>query len=187
MIFKKTIYLLLFFAGILAIQQSLPMENSVLADFQAQDYEQTRDLPAIEEIFKHDWNRLEASRPFDPTLAEQCFEAWPHGGTTIKFRKVLRHKDTTIGFATYYFQDDPENPGKKRGNFEVGGIAPEYRHKGIATHFLAQAIQDLKNMGAEHITLAVKKDNAIAQALYRKLGFEIAQEGKIGYRLIKKI
>lgn len=123
--------------------------------------------------------------PYDPSFAQKCMQPWAQSNG-YKELKVLRHNDKTIGWATIFFQDDPDSPGKKMGGFETGGIAPEYRHKGLAKHFLAYAIQDLKNRGAIRINLGVKKDNLIAFDLYKKLGFEIIQEGKFGYRLVKR-
>ncbi|CAN5144567.1 hypothetical protein BH09DEP1_BH09DEP1_1440 [soil metagenome] len=189
MVYKRLFHSALIATGILACAPALSMEGNLIEQIQAVDYEESRDLAAIEAIFKSDWNTLEASRPFDPTLAQQCLEPWPHGGTTLKLRKVLRLDNQTIGFVTYYFQDDPETPGQKMGGFEVGGIASEYRKKGLATHFLAKAIEDLKNRGAKRVNLAVKKDNLVAQTLYNRLGFEITGEQfkGIAFSLRKKI
>ena len=172
MVFKQLLHSAVLAVALLAGNATLAMEsNNLTEQVQTADYEESRDLAAIEAIFESDWNRLEASRPYDPTLAKQCLEPWPIGAHRIKWMKVLRHHDKTIGFITYLF-----TPATKQADCEVGGIAPEYRKKGLAKHFLGLVIEDLKNRGASHVNLFVKKDNQIARGLYAKLGFEIVEE-----------
>lgn len=185
MIFKNTLYLLLLSLGVLAGQKAFSMETPLLPELKVEDYVETRDLSDIDAIFRSDWNKLEASRSYNNNLVVELFEAWPHAGATTKYRKVLRHKDKTIGFIIYYHNSD-----NKRGYCEVGGIAPEYRRQGLAKHFLGKVIEQLKENGATHIEIFCKKDNQISKGLYDKLGFEMISDKEfkgIAYLLRKNI
>lgn len=149
-------------------QRILSMEqNSLAQEMEIASYDQSRDHSDITDIFRSDWHRLEVNRPFNENIVTELFEPWPHGGQTSKLMKVVRHNRKTIGFITYYYNAD-----NKRGYCEVGGIAPEYRRKGLANQFFPQIIQDLKERGADKIEIYVKKDNAPSRALYNKYGFE---------------
>lgn len=183
MVFKRLFYSLALFSA--ACFQIGAMEDPFIKQVQVLDYEESRDLPAIEAIFQSNWDQLVMNKPYDPTFAQQCMQPWAQSNG-YKELKVLRYNDKTIGWATVFFQDDPDSPGKKMGGFETGGIASEYRKKGLAKYFLGKAIEDLRTRGAIRINLGVKKTNLIAFDLYQKLGFEIIEEGKIGYRLVKR-
>ncbi len=50
-------------------------------------------------------------------------------------------------------------------------VCKEYRRKGIARDLLITLLKDLKEIGADYITLAVKNDNEPAINLYRTIGF----------------
>lgn len=53
-------------------------------------------------------------------------------------------------------------------------IAPEYRRQGIATRLVLAACSAYEQSYSDsYVTLDVRKDNAPALALYRKLGFEV--------------
>ena len=50
-------------------------------------------------------------------------------------------------------------------------VCEEYRRKGIGKYLLITLLKDLKEIGADFITLAVKNDNEPAISLYRAIGF----------------
>ena len=50
-------------------------------------------------------------------------------------------------------------------------VCKEYRRRGIAKNLLTTLLNDLKKIGADEITLAVKNDNEPAIRLYRSTGF----------------
>lgn len=52
-------------------------------------------------------------------------------------------------------------------------VHPAYRNQGIARKLLARALQDAIERGARLVTLEVRQHNLLAQALYRRFGFEI--------------
>ena len=66
--------------------------------------------------------------------------------------------------------------------FQIGGvyILPEYRGRGIAARMTALFLEDLLSQG-KGITLFVKKRNAPARAVYRKLGFMAISDYRINY------
>lgn len=139
-------------------------------------FNQERDIADISQIFKGDWQRLEANRPFNQDLINTLLEPWKGDSNISKWRMVLRHEGKTIAFVTYYYRT-----AEKWGSFEVGGIAPEYRGKGLASHYFPLIIKELKEKGANRILLYVKKDNEVALSLYKKFGFghpEDAFQGK---------
>ena len=51
-------------------------------------------------------------------------------------------------------------------------ILPEYRGKKLGNALLKKLMETAKNLGAVRMTLEVRVTNNVAQALYRKLGFE---------------
>lgn len=53
---------------------------------------------------------------------------------------------------------------------------PEYRRRGIARGIFEKVISLLKERGIETYTTETKRDNLIAQSMYRSLGFEIRNE-----------
>ena len=50
-------------------------------------------------------------------------------------------------------------------------IRPDVRRRGIAKRLLARAIEELRDQGAEYLTLNVNLDNDAARTVYRRLGF----------------
>lgn len=165
--------------------QSMQEANEIAIDhIETVAYEPSRDLHAVSEIFKRDWPHLFVGRPFDQAIVDRLMILKDTDPEAQKFLKVARLNQQTIGFATYYFFEK-----RKEGYLEVGALAPEYRSKGIAKHFFPKLLEELKQMGAEHYSIFVKKDNAVALSLYQKFGFEIIEETMNGssYRLGKKV
>lgn len=185
MIFSKnfTLFLSAFFI-LFCGQHVMAMENPLLKEVEVAELDHTRDMQDIIEIFRSDWHRLEASRPFDQKLIECLLEPWKGDSNITKWMKVLRHNQKTIGFVTYYYRTL-----EKQGSFEVGGLAPAYRGKGLAKYFFPLIIEELKKMGATEIALFVKKDNIPARSLYEKFGFGNPQDAFKGTAvyLTKKI
>lgn len=131
-------------------------------------YNQKRDWNEIVDIFKEAWSSLECNRPYNENLIEQLFEEYTQDPNITKLMKVMRYKDTTIGFITYYLREL-----EKQGSVEVMGIAKDHRRKYNGETLLNYAIDEMKNMGATHVLIHVKQDSEPALALYKKRGFEI--------------
>ena len=75
--------------------------------------------------------------------------------------------------------------GGMRVMFETADItnvacAPEYRRRGVGRAIMEEMICRAKELGVEILTLEVRESNSPAQALYRKLGFEVVGRRK-GY------
>lgn len=167
--FKNFFTVLCVFLGILgsqtgAMEQKDP--KNLIPELETVPFEQERDIADISQIFKGDWQRLEANRPFNQDLINVLLEPWKGDANISKWAMVLRHQGKTIAFVTYYYRT-----AEKWGSFEVGGIAPEYRGKGLAGYYFPLIIKELQEKGANKILLYVKKDNDVALSLYKKFGF----------------
>ena len=147
-------------------------------------YDQTRDLPAILEIFQKDWYWLIASKPeYSQEFVEYMFKnSTPNKDPRYMGKlitKVLYENDQLVGFTSYYMK-----------NFFIGIILfvvvkPEFRGKGYAQQLMKSAIEDLKQQGASLITLVTRTTNESAQKLYKRLGFTASydQDGFVYFEL----
>jgi len=77
-----------------------------------------------------------------------------------------------VGILAHYSND--RETRKAYGTFF--SIAPEYRGTGIAKVMMQLLIDTAKTSGMSVIEIKVVKDNARAQALYRKFGFLVVSE-----------
>jgi [ribosomal protein S18]-alanine N-acetyltransferase len=59
----------------------------------------------------------------------------------------------------------------KSGDIDSIAVAARYKRRHVATELLNALIRRLKRSGAVSIDLMVRRDNAAAIALYRKIGF----------------
>jgi [ribosomal protein S18]-alanine N-acetyltransferase len=66
------------------------------------------------------------------------------------------------------------------GHVTTVAVAPLYRGKKIGEHLLIAALEAAIKMGAEHMTLEVRRSNTAAQSLYQKYGFVSVAQRK-GY------
>lgn len=53
------------------------------------------------------------------------------------------------------------------------GLLPQWRGRGVGAQILRQALAASRDFGLRRVELRVRDDNGHAQALYRKLGFEV--------------
>ncbi len=83
-----------------------------------------------------------------------------------------------------------------RAGSEIISVAvdPAWRHQGIGSALMSQALESLRNAGAFSVRLTVRADNAAAQNLYRRFGFRrIAklpnyyEDGAEGVRMRKRL
>ncbi|MDR1645032.1 MAG: GNAT family N-acetyltransferase [Tannerellaceae bacterium] len=61
-------------------------------------------------------------------------------------------------------------------------VLPSYRGRGIGRRLLDGIIDEAGRRGASRLTLEVRKDNVVAQKLYRSLGFEETDPGMYYWR-----
>ncbi len=59
-------------------------------------------------------------------------------------------------------------------------VLPAYRHQGVGRQLLEQVEREARALGCCKLTLEVKEDNARAQHLYQKVGFDGIQAGGAG-------
>lgn len=136
------------------------------------DYDEARDTAEILDIFKKDWYWLISSEDYSPEFmlknrAPKMHDPRYYGKLIIK---VLYDNNHFVGFTAYYMK-----------NFFVGqilfvAIKQEMRGKGYAQMLTKFAIEDLKKHGATMVTLLTRSANTAAQAVYKKLGFNVTFE-----------
>lgn len=61
-------------------------------------------------------------------------------------------------------------------------VHPDYRRRGIGTKLLKTALQECARLGMHTATLEVRAGNLEAQALYRRLGFEVVGRRRAYYQ-----
>ena len=136
------------------------------------DYDEARDTAEILDIFKKDWYWLISSEDYSPEFmlknrAPKMHDPRYYGKLIIK---VMYDNNQFVGFTTYYMK-----------NFFIGqilfvAVKQELRGKGYAQKLTKYAIEDLKKHGATMITLLTRSANTAAQAVYKKLGFNVTFE-----------
>lgn len=50
-------------------------------------------------------------------------------------------------------------------------VHPAYRHQGVAKYLLSNFVKAAREKNVKHLTLEVRRSNAVAQELYQKIGF----------------
>jgi ribosomal-protein-alanine N-acetyltransferase len=103
--------------------------------------------------------------------------AFSHAWTRSQFERELGHDwstvllaedgDRLVGFLVYWVVHD---------ELHILNVAadPIYRRRGIATALLTAGLKQAQERALALATLEVRRSNAAAQALYLKLGFEVA-------------
>jgi ribosomal protein S18 acetylase RimI-like enzyme len=139
------------------------------------EYNQQRDSAFIKQLFHEDWYWLVAgvSDTFDETAQYYVdyILKYRSNSLTLPPKHILTMKvgyegDQPTGFLAYYV--------KKfyLGKILFVDVLPAYRSKGWGVKFVKYALRDLINHGVSQVELVTRTDNAAAQALYRKLGFQ---------------
>lgn len=88
---------------------------------------------------------------------------------------VLRQPPPVIGYVGYWLIADEQH-------ISTIAVHPQWRRRHLGEWLLLHAIDDGTARGATLVTLEVRVDNAPAQALYRKYGFEVVGRRKRYYR-----
>jgi putative acetyltransferase len=147
--------------------------------------------PQDSETFVELWRAVAAERRFIRTervdrsiryYRRRFFRrTWENDQATL----VAVHDDRVVGHLHIAREDNPVT----RHVASLGmTVAADWRHKGVGSALMAEAIRWARSMGVEKLALSVYPDNDAALGLYRKFGFE--QEGRltghskksIGYR-----
>ena len=83
---------------------------------------------------------------------------------------VAREDKKVIAMTALHFTTSTAEGGKVAG-LEDCIVRPEYRRKGVGKALLEYVIEQARAEGALRVMLLTDGDNAVAQALYRKMGF----------------
>lgn len=89
-------------------------------------------------------------------------EVHNHSGYYI----VARMNDTIVGYAGAWLIMD-------EAHITTIGVAPQYRGHKIGERLLVSIITEAMQRGVRRATLEVRKNNVVAQSLYRKYGFHM--------------
>ncbi len=95
-------------------------------------------------------------RDYDPTISVGAFDMDTGECVSLVLNSILKDKKTAYDIITC--------------------TIPEYRRRGIARTIFENVKVLLRERGIEIYTTETKRDNVIAQNMYRSLGFEITKE-----------
>jgi ribosomal protein S18 acetylase RimI-like enzyme len=123
------------------------------------------DAPALREL----WEEFEAEIPAPPEFKETWEEEWQDVAADIGGRGAI-----------YVAEDDDGIVGSVRATMKRGGVwhivfahvRPRARRQGVLKTLLREALREGKQRGAVRVTLDVQADNAVALAVWRRLGFD---------------
>ncbi len=79
---------------------------------------------------------------------------------------VARVEDEIVGYAGMWVIVD-------EAHVSTIAVAPEHRHRGLGERMMRHLLEVARTRHAAKVTLEVREHNDVAQALYRKLGFEV--------------
>jgi ribosomal protein S18 acetylase RimI-like enzyme len=151
----------------IAIYQPTTSETGPIYTFNA-----SRDTKEMIDIFHQDWYWLLASEESSPAfmLKHRTWDSNPlHFG--LMHIKVLREdNDKLAGFTTYYMET------KTQGRVLFLAVGKDFRGKGYGKTLILHAMQELFNLGADHIALWTRIANLPAQKIYREIGFKEMSE-----------
>ncbi|MGB8366855.1 MAG: GNAT family N-acetyltransferase [Candidatus Babeliales bacterium] len=143
------------------------------------DFDETRDMQEILQIFDDDWYWLIESEDYSPEfmLTHRAPNKDPMYVGSLHI-KVLREKNKLAGFAAYYL--------KKKGLYQLLFLAvnKNFRGKGYGEQLLCYALKDAKKLGANQVRLVTRSTNFPAQRLYKRVGFkqvDVREDGKFIY------
>ena len=94
---------------------------------------------------------------YDPTISVGAFDTETGECVSLVLNSILKDKEKTACDI-------------------ITCTIPEYRRRGIAKTIFEKVKVLLKERGIEIYTTETKRDNVIAQSMYRSLGFEITNE-----------
>ena len=166
---SNTKKIILSFSIILAASTGIALyhHNKTVEQGPIYAFNPVRDTKEIMDIFHKDWYWLLASEESSPAfmLKHRTYDANPaHFGSM--HIKVLREDDKVAAFTTYYMET------KTQGRLLFLAVGRDFRGRGYGKTLAQVAMQELFNMGADHIALWTRVSNLPAQRIYRELGFK---------------
>jgi ribosomal protein S18 acetylase RimI-like enzyme len=138
--------------------------RSLFAGQEIVNYNDQRDWPSAKAIFQKNrgcYFPHDIQKPFKKAhgyLQDPQFQT-----------KVIRVDGVSVGFINYICCNVPDTG--LMGFIHLLGIDAAYRRKRYGQALLAYAINDLRKQAVLYIQLFAKKNNPIASAFYKKMGF----------------
>jgi len=135
------------------------------------EFNQTRDLEPILELFKDNWYWLIASKPYySHEYAEYFFthrapDRNPEHQGILQI-DVLYEGDQFAGFTAYYLES------QNVGDLLFVAVKKEFRGKQYGQKLTRHAIDALLRMGAQRVHLVTRTSNFAAQRIYKRAGFQ---------------
>jgi ribosomal protein S18 acetylase RimI-like enzyme len=127
-------------------------------------------IPKDKDALKALWQEFEAEVPEPDGFAQESWEAqWAELEKHMKGDGavfVAEDGDGLVGF----LDADAAEPG--RWHVETVHVRPTARREGVAKALLREAAAAARKGGAKHVSLEVLTTNEIAEAVWRRLGFE---------------
>lgn len=126
-----------------------------------------RDTPEIMDIFHKDWYWLLASDESSPAfmLKHRTFDTNPAHFGSLHIKVLRAENDKLAAFAAYYMET------LTQGRLLFLAVGRDFRGRGYGKILAIHAMQELFNMGADHIALWTRVANLPAQKIYKELGF----------------
>ncbi len=177
--YKKIIIGLLFMCAVGAgVLYYVSVSHSPIYEF-----DEKRDTQPILKLFHENWYWLVASSDYSPEFAFKYRAPSQDPRYLGKLRvKVLREKNTFIGFVAYYMKTETE------GKVLFLAVKTAARGKRYGQQLLQYALDDLiNNMGAKIIKLVTRTNNLRAQKLYNRAGFKETSRDDEGFVYLKYV
>lgn len=146
------------------------------------DYDEARDKKDILAMFVTERYWLLSSDDYDPEFMLD-YKAPSKNPTYVgKLHiKVLRENGKFVGFTTFYKTTVTE------GQILFVAVNEAFRGKGNAKKLTQYAFDSLVRMGVKRVWLLTRSQNVRAQAVYKKLGFEVFEVDPEGYIYFEKM
>jgi len=130
------------------------------------------DIPALVDLLGMLFAQ-EAELSPDPAKQRRALELILADPTRARIY-VAREGGRVIAMAALHFTTSTAEGGKVAG-LEDCVVHPDHRGRGVGERLLAHVLEQAKAEGALRVMLLTDGDNARAQTLYRKLGFQLSQ------------
>lgn len=143
----------------------------IFSETQYLHFDYARDMNAVQNLLKKEWQKLFLSPSYDEALIHKMFFKRRPGdmsvnNTTVTI-DVLYSEGKLVGFVTYYYK----NPNI--GHLELLAIDSAFRKKGYGKYAIEQVTQECKKRGCTTLQLYVYTSNPNAIKFYEHLGFSL--------------
>lgn len=134
-------------------------------------FDYARDIGAVQNLLKKEWQKLFLSPSYDDHLIHKMFFKRRPGDMSVANATVnidvLYSEGKLVGFVTYYYK----NPNV--GHLELLAIDSAFRKKGYGKYAVEQVTQECKKRGCTTLQLYVYTNNPPAIKFYEHLGFSL--------------